>query len=68
MLNGWADQHSVVMWTRLTKNPEMNRSGLTFLIPSAEEVRKLDKQAPFALTEEQMWFKWNRLLAVFNLS
>ena len=28
--NGWADQSSVVIWTRLTKVPEMNRSGPEF--------------------------------------
>jgi len=55
MLNGWADQTSVVLWTRLTKNPEMNRSGYKFLIPSAEEVRKLDKQAdPVAIYKAQI--------------
>ena len=43
--NGWADQHSIVIWTRLTKNPELNRSGQKFLIPSAEEHRKLDAGA-----------------------
>ncbi len=34
--NGWADQHSIVIWTRLTKNREMNRTGPQFLIPSTD--------------------------------
>ena len=36
--NGWADQNSIVIWTRLTQNPELNRSGPEFLIPSAKEM------------------------------
>ncbi len=43
--NGWADQNSVVIWTRLTSQPEMNREGAPFLIPSAAEHRHLDKLA-----------------------
>jgi len=43
--NGWADQHSIVIWTRLTENPEMNRTGPEFLVPSAEEHRRLDSLA-----------------------
>ncbi|HOP00395.1 MAG TPA: alkaline phosphatase D family protein [Bacteroidales bacterium] len=43
--NGWADQNSVVIWTRLTRTPEMNRTGPKFLIPTAQEHRKLDKLA-----------------------
>lgn len=43
--NGWADQHSIVIWTRLTQNPEGNAGGAKFLVPSAEEHRKLDKDA-----------------------
>ena len=34
--NGWADQHSIVLWTRLTKQPELNRTGPQFLVPSTE--------------------------------
>ncbi len=62
--NGWADQHSIVIWTRLTGNPEMNRKGPKFLVPSAEEVRMLDeganqdsiydKQIPRGFTLDQM--------------
>jgi alkaline phosphatase D len=43
--NGWADQHSIVIWIRLTENPEMNRTGPKFLVPSSDEVRSLDKSA-----------------------
>ena len=43
--NGWADHNSIVIWTRLTKNPEGNSGGEKFLVPSAEEHRKLDREA-----------------------
>lgn len=43
--NGWADQNSIVIWTRLTGNPEMNRVGPKFIVPSAAEVKRLDKGA-----------------------
>lgn len=43
--NGWADQTSIVIWTRLTGTSEMNREGPAFIIPSAEEHRRLDKLA-----------------------
>jgi alkaline phosphatase D len=42
--NGWADQHSVVIWTRLTKTPEGKNDGTDFLTPSADEHRKLNKE------------------------
>jgi len=29
--NGWADQHSIVIWTRLTLTPELNAEGQQFL-------------------------------------
>jgi alkaline phosphatase D len=43
--NGWADQTSVVIWTRLTKTPELNQNGQKFFIPSAKLVRQLDQSA-----------------------
>lgn len=43
--NGWADQHSIVIWTRLTQNPELNAAGHEFLTPTAEEHKKLNKEA-----------------------
>jgi alkaline phosphatase D len=62
--NGWADQNSIVIWTRLTKIKEGNFDGEKFLIPSTEMHRQLDKEAnevniykaqiPEGLTLEQM--------------
>ncbi len=43
--NGWADQTSIVIWTRLTKMQEMNKNGQKFLEISVEEAEKLDKSA-----------------------
>ena len=43
--NGWADQNSIVIWTRLTQNPEGNKEGQKFMVPSGKEHRKLDKEA-----------------------
>jgi len=45
ILNGWADQTSIVIWTRLTERPEGNKDGEKFLIPSAEEHRQLNREA-----------------------
>ena len=39
--NGWADQESVVIWTRLTENRELNSAGAEFRIPSTEEMESL---------------------------
>lgn len=50
-LNGCADQSSVIIWTRLTKNPEGNTSGQKFLVPSADEHRQLDQEA----NPEKIW-------------
>jgi len=53
--NGWADQTSVVIWTRLTNTPELNRDGPQFLAPSAEEHRHLDRQAdPDSINKAQI--------------
>ena len=43
--NGWADQNSIIIWTRLTEAPEANFSGVKFLVPSVEEQRELSKEA-----------------------
>lgn len=40
--NGWADQNSIVIWTRLTKNPEMNYGGAAFQPLKYPEIRRLD--------------------------
>jgi len=62
--NGWADQNSIVIWTRLTRNPEGNIDGSQFLVPSKEDLEILDKngnseaihqaQIPEGLTLDQM--------------
>ncbi len=41
--NGWADQHSIVIWTRLTMSPEMNLYGQPFIPLTEEEQYRLDK-------------------------
>lgn len=43
--NGWADQTSIVIWTRLTQNPEGNSNGTKFIELSAREANALDKEA-----------------------
>lgn len=43
--NGWADQTSIVLWTRLTKNHEGNANGIRFIELSAQEAKALDKEA-----------------------
>src|SRR5665811_942417 len=43
--NGWADQNSIVLWTRLTQNPEGNVDGAKFLIPSSKEHKILNNEA-----------------------
>jgi len=41
--NGWADQHSIVIWTRLTGNPDLNLEGQPFSPLTMEEHETLDK-------------------------
>ena len=43
--NGWADQHSIVIWTRLTKNQEGNANRAKFIELSSKEANTLDKEA-----------------------
>jgi len=43
--NGWADQNSVVIWTRLTKNPEMNYGGKPFTPLTMKDRIRLDSLA-----------------------
>lgn len=43
--NGWADQTSIVLWTRLTQNPEGNANGAKFLIPAGKDHKRLDREA-----------------------
>lgn len=42
--NGWADQTSIVLWTRLTQNPDLNVEGTEFIDISAEAHKELDKK------------------------
>ena len=39
--NGWADQNSIVIWTRLTKNPELNVDGKAFIEITDEQHEQL---------------------------
>jgi alkaline phosphatase D len=43
--NGWADQNSVVIWTRLTQNPEMNYGGTPFTPLTMKDRERLDTLA-----------------------
>lgn len=43
MRNSWADQNSIVLWTRTTKNPEAKMDGLPFVKLSSSKARKLAK-------------------------
>ena len=46
--NGWADQTSIVIWTRLTQNPEGNAGGTEFISISSKEENDLDKEGDAA--------------------
>lgn len=41
--NGWADQSSIVIWTRTTRNPDMAVDGRKFVTLSTREAGKLSK-------------------------
>lgn len=41
--NGWADQTSITIWTRLTKTPEMNSNGTPFIPITRKEHNRLAK-------------------------
>lgn len=41
--NCWADQNSIVIWTRLTKNPEMNYGGKPFTRITNQKHNELNK-------------------------
>lgn len=41
--NGWGDQHSITLWTRLTTIPDLNQSGIHFLEVSNEAHKRLRK-------------------------
>ncbi len=38
--NGWADQNSITIWTRLTENPELNSNGKPFIKLTLDEQKK----------------------------
>jgi alkaline phosphatase D len=40
--NGWADQNSIVIWTRLTKTPNAKSDGTDFLVPPKKELKELE--------------------------
>ncbi len=42
--NGWADQHSISIWTRLTSIPDLNESGIHFKDLSQKEHQELRKE------------------------
>lgn len=62
--NGWADQTSISIWTRLTKNPEMNSEGQPFLTLTSKRAKELaelkdvnflhSQQIPEGLTLDDM--------------
>ena len=62
--NGWADQSSIIIWTRLTKVAEGNLDGADFMVPTSVERRSLNEsgtndeimnaQIPEGLTLDQM--------------
>jgi alkaline phosphatase D len=41
--NSWADQHSIVIWSRLTSQSEMSRIGKSFIPLASEDGRELKK-------------------------
>ena len=43
--NGWADQTSIVIWTRLTKHKEANENAVKFIPILNEQEKELDNEA-----------------------
>jgi alkaline phosphatase D len=43
--NGWADQNSILIWTRLTQTPEGNTNGQEFLEIDVKEMHKISDRA-----------------------
>ena len=43
MRNSWADQNSIVLWTRTTRNKEMNTAGEKFRVLSKNDANQLSK-------------------------
>lgn len=45
MRNSWADQNSIVLWTRTTSRPELNADGQKFISLTRQEAFALSKQS-----------------------
>ncbi|TWU01487.1 family 16 glycoside hydrolase [Neorhodopirellula pilleata] len=53
--NSWADQNSIVLWTRTTRNPEMLVDGRDFVTLAEQQARKLaDEKDPEKLLNLQL--------------
>lgn len=53
--NGWADQESIVIWTRTTRLPGMNTAGPAFVSLSSDEAERLAKETdPETLLRAQL--------------
>ena len=53
--NSWADQTSIVIWTRTTKNKQMRGDGLPFVSLSVKEARQLARETdPAKLLSPQL--------------
>lgn len=46
--NGWVDQHSITLWTRLTSIPDLNKSGVHFKELTGKEHSTLRKETNIA--------------------
>lgn len=55
MRNSWADQNSIVLWTRTTARPEMNADGLPFVSISKGDTAKYNElDDPRKLLDDQL--------------
>jgi alkaline phosphatase D len=49
--NGWADQHSITIWARLTKKPELLKKGKEFLPAKSEDGKEWFDETDITLLE-----------------
>jgi hypothetical protein len=49
--NGWADQHSISIWARLTEKPELLKEGKEFLPAKSEEGKEWFEETDISLLE-----------------
>lgn len=49
--NGWADQNSITVWTRLTEFPELNSKGSTFLELTKEQQKSFEDLSDVSFLE-----------------